>query len=248
MPSTPNLEITHIEQSQAQKEVTANEAFAVLDAALTEGAVSFPSDANYTLSALTTPKEWQYGILKVTSGVSLTATRDLIVPANKKHYIVFNNTTGGQSIRVKTSGGTGITIANGGTAFVRCDGTNVVAITAADPNSGVGYDVGGFLANVMYNNQKMLKHVFTRTVTFPAGLTGSQGKSGTAATAQTDIDIQKNGSSVDTMRFAAAATVPSFIMASPQTFNAGDYIDFVEPATADVTLADISYTLKGTRA
>ena len=75
MPTTPNLEITHIEQSQAQKEVTANEAFTVLDAALTEGAVSIPTDANYTLSAITAPKEWQYGILKVSSGVALTATR-----------------------------------------------------------------------------------------------------------------------------------------------------------------------------
>ena len=245
MPATPILEIEHILQSQAQKEETANEAFTVLDAALGEGSIVIPTDANYTLSALTSPKEWHYGILKVTSGVPLTAQRDLIVPANKKHYIVFNSSSGGQAIRVKTSGGTGVVVANGATAFLRCDGTNVVSIAGGDTN--VGYDVGGFLANVMYNNQKMLKHVFTRSVIFPSGLTGSQGKSGVAATAQTDIDIQKNGVSIGTMRFAAAATVPTFIFSSAQTFNAGDYIDFVGPATADVTLADISYTLKGTR-
>jgi hypothetical protein len=246
MPTTPNLAITHIEQSQSQKEVTANEAFGVLDAALTEGAIVIPTDANYTLSLLTTPQEWQNGILKVTSGVSLTAQRDLIVPANKKHYIVFNNTTGGQSIRVKTAGGTGIVIANGGTAFVRCDGTNVVSVSGGG-EAGIGYDVGGFFPFTPIATQLMLKHVFTRSVIFVAGLTGSRAKSGVAATAQTDFDIKKNGSSVGTMRFAAAATTATFIMASDQTFAAGDWIDFVAPGTPDATLADISYTLKGTR-
>jgi hypothetical protein len=245
MSTTPNLEVTHIEQSQVQKEVTANEAFTVFDAALTEGAISIPTDANYTLSLITAPEEWQYGILKVSSVGALTATRDLIVPANKKHYIVFNNTTGGQSIRIKTSGGTGITIANGGTAFVRCDGTNVVAISGGE--SGIGYDIGGFFPFTPISSQLMLKHVFTRSVSLPASLTGSQGKSGVAATAQTDINVLKNGVSIGTIRFAASATTATFIMASPQTFAAGDWIDFIAPATPDITLADISYTLKGTR-
>lgn len=245
MTTTTNLELTHVEQSQAQKEVTMNEGLVDLDAALGEGSIVFPSDANYTLSTSTTPKEFKNGILKVTSSGSLTAQRDLIVPTNKKHYIVYNNTTGGQAIRVKTSGGTGIVIANGATAFVRCDGTNVVAIVAGD--SGIGYDVGGFFPFTPIASQLMLKHVFARSVTFPSGLTGSQGKSGVAATAQTDIDIKKNGSSVGTMRFAAAATTPTFIFSSSQTFNAGDWIDFVAPGTPDTTLADISYTLKGTR-
>ena len=245
MPATPGLGIPHIEQSQAQKEVTMNEDLTILDAALTEGAISMPADANYTLSTVTEPQEWQYGILKVSSGVSLTAQRDLIVPANKKHYIIFNNTSGGQAIRAKTAGGTGIVIPNGSTGFVRCDGTNVVAISGGE--SGIGYDVGGFFPFSPIASQLLLKHVFTRSVSFPASLTGSQAKAGTAATAQTDFDIQKNGVSVGTMRFAAAATTASFIMASPQTFAAADWIDFIAPGSPDATLANISYTLKGTR-
>jgi len=64
--------------------------------------------------------------LNVTSAVSLTTTRELIVPTINKNYVVENNTTGGQSITVKTSAGTGITIANGTKVPVYVNGTNVV--------------------------------------------------------------------------------------------------------------------------
>lgn len=90
-------------------------------------AVNFGSDANVTLSANNgASDEARCAILSCTSSGSLTGTRDVIVPAVTKPYWVSNNTTGGQSIRVKTSGGTGITIPNGKTQLVYCDGTNVV--------------------------------------------------------------------------------------------------------------------------
>lgn len=92
------------------------------------GNPDFPSDANLTLTYTNTvtsqiPRNLY---LNVTSTVSLTATRDLIVPTINKTYVVENNTTGSQSIRIKTSAGTGITIPNGVKAFLYVDGTNVV--------------------------------------------------------------------------------------------------------------------------
>lgn len=84
------------------------------------------ADANYTLTtANSASDEARMAILSVAS-TTLTATRDVIVPTSSKTYIVKNATTGGQSIRVKTSAGTGITIPNGRTMPVFCDGTNVV--------------------------------------------------------------------------------------------------------------------------
>jgi hypothetical protein len=56
--------------------------------------------------------------------VSLTVTRDLIVPAIEKPYLIQNNTTGGQSIRVIIAGNS-VTVPNGKTAFVYNDGTNI---------------------------------------------------------------------------------------------------------------------------
>lgn len=92
------------------------------------GTANFPADANLTLT-LTNDVASQTArnlYLNLTSGVSLTVTRDLIVPTINKTYIVENNTTGSQSIRVKTSAGTGITIPNGVKAYLYVDGTNVV--------------------------------------------------------------------------------------------------------------------------
>jgi hypothetical protein len=89
----------------------------------------FASDANLTLT-FTDASSSQIArnlYLNVTSGVSLTATRDLIVPTVNKTYVVENNTTGAQSIRVITAAGTGITIPNGRKMAVYVNGTSVVS-------------------------------------------------------------------------------------------------------------------------
>jgi hypothetical protein len=57
---------------------------------------------------------------------SLTATRALVVPTIQKQYIVQNNTSGGQSVTVKTAAGTGITVPNGARMHLYVNGVNVV--------------------------------------------------------------------------------------------------------------------------
>jgi len=93
------------------------------------GNPDFIADANLTIT-ITNSNAAQAAralVLNVTSTFgSLTATRELVVPTIQKQYIVQNNTTGGQSITVKTSAGTGITVPNGRKAHLYVDGTNVV--------------------------------------------------------------------------------------------------------------------------
>ena len=92
------------------------------------GAANFPTDANVTLTYTNTnaAQTFRNLVLNLTSSGSLTATRSLIVPTIQKPYYIFNNTTGGQSITVKTASGTGITVPNGKKMFLYVDGTNVV--------------------------------------------------------------------------------------------------------------------------
>lgn len=93
------------------------------------GNPNFTTDADLTIS-LTDSNATQTArnlALNVTSSVSLTATRNLIVPTIQKPYIIRNNTTGSQSIVVKTSAGTGVTVPNGAYTVVYADGTNVVS-------------------------------------------------------------------------------------------------------------------------
>jgi hypothetical protein len=72
-------------------------------------------------------------ILNVTGTNS--QVRNVICPAVNKVYVIKNGTTGGFSITLKTSAGTGATIPNGKSAFVYCDGTNVTFVESALVNS-----------------------------------------------------------------------------------------------------------------
>jgi hypothetical protein len=127
MTLTAQLGITKIDSSQNQGGVTANAAFDVLDAALSEFELAMP-DANYTLSTSTTPaEEWQYGIINATG--TLTASRNIVTRVNKKLYVFKNGTTGGFPITFKTASGTGVAVAAGETAILRCDGTNIVLVS-----------------------------------------------------------------------------------------------------------------------
>ena len=89
-------------------------------------AKSLGSDANYTLLYAEAICE----ILDFTSSVSLTATRNIVLPLASKQYTVYNGTTGGQSLQFIGASGTGITVANGKRAIIYADGTNVNRVTA----------------------------------------------------------------------------------------------------------------------
>jgi len=89
-------------------------------------AVNIPTDANLTLTANNGAiDQSRSAVLVVTSSVSLSVTRNVIAPASaSKVYIIKNSTTGGQSIQIKYSTGTGVIIPNGQTLPVYGDGTN----------------------------------------------------------------------------------------------------------------------------
>ena len=56
---------------------------------------------------------------------ALTGETNLVVPTNKKLYFVYNNTTGGQAVRVKVSGQTGVLVPNGKKTILVCNGADV---------------------------------------------------------------------------------------------------------------------------
>jgi microcystin-dependent protein len=131
MPSTfsPALRLELIgngEQAANWGNTTNTNLGTLLEQAITGvSSVAFPSDANYTLVSGNGISDQARNAVLVMTG-TLSATRDLIVPTSNKFYAVRNATTGGQSIRVKTAAGTGVTLANGFTQLMYCDGTNVV--------------------------------------------------------------------------------------------------------------------------
>lgn len=138
--STANLDVTYIASNQNQKEVTANAAFDAFDGALGSLLAHTMTDADYTLNLSASPNE-ALGYLAYVFTGTLTANRNIIVPTNKKLYAVWNNTTAGKSLVVKTSSGTGITVAYSSTAaytLLYCDGTNVDAVGGSSSGGGSG--------------------------------------------------------------------------------------------------------------
>lgn len=81
--------------------------------------------ANLTLTSLDGASDEARNMVIDITG-ALTAARNVVVPTAEKFYLFKNSTTGGYAITVKTSGGSGVSIAAGTAQLVYCDGTNVV--------------------------------------------------------------------------------------------------------------------------
>lgn len=233
--STSNLDLVTVAQSN--KETTIN---ALFDAG--SPATTFGRRAS-TSGALT----WGYygGVMLIAGTPTLINNGTLALTANTTNYIEVNPTG---TVSTNTVGFTG--------------GNTPLYQVVVGPSSVTSWlDKRAFLYTV--NNQPfdlatylpgkpaslatMSLVTIARTVIFPAGLTNSYGKAIAATTLQKDFDIQKNGSSVGTMRFAAGASTATFIMATNTSFAAGDILKVVAPAVADATLSDVYFTLAGTR-
>ena len=159
------------------------------------GNPDYTSDANLTIT-ITNSNASQAArclVLNVTSVFgALTATRELIVPTSQKQYIVQNNTTGGQSITVKTSAGTGITVPNGRKAHLYVNGTDVIQMfDFVDINGGAidGTPIGassastGTFTTLGATGNVTLGDADTDTITQAASyVTGTQLKSAKTAT------------------------------------------------------------------
>ena len=88
-------------------------------------AVTHSDAASYTLTTANgSTDEARNMILNI--GGALGAARNTVCPTSSKLYVVKNATTGGFATTLKTAAGTGISIPNGKTTLLFCDGTNVV--------------------------------------------------------------------------------------------------------------------------
>lgn len=85
---------------------------------------------------------------------------------------------------------------------------------------------------------------FVRSYTLPADADGSYGKSRVAATAETTLNLIKNTTTIGTVVWAAAGTVPTFTVAADVSFDAEDILVVQFPETKDTTLAKLGITFK----
>jgi hypothetical protein len=108
----------------------------LLDSAIA-GTTQITVDADTTLTAnpLVANQARQPVILWTATG---TVTREIIAPAQSKSYIVINSTGGTQSITIKASGTTGVTIPAGRSCVVAWNGADFAAVSSFIPTLALG--------------------------------------------------------------------------------------------------------------
>jgi len=108
-----------------------------------------------------------------------------------------------------------------------------------------GYDIAGYYDNLMTASDTFFKFVATRAFYVLANFSGSAAHSAVAATASTTFNVQKNGSNIGTVVFGAGATTATFVLGAQTNFAIGDRLGIINPAVQDISLSDVSITIKG---
>jgi hypothetical protein len=102
--------------------------------------------------------------------------------------------------------------------------------------------ISGYCAGKPLDGETVVGGIAPYAITLSAA--NSSAKSGVEATASTVFTIYKNGSSIGTITFAIAANTGT-ISYTNTSVAAGDLITIVGPATADNSLSNVSFLLRG---
>jgi len=170
------------DQSGVWGNTTNNNLGALLEQAITGVQYITMTNANYALSNYNGTLDEARNPVLVIQGTN-SAIYQVIAPLVNKQYIVFNNTVGGYSITIGGTTGSTVTIPNGVTATVYCDGTNFYSGNTGTAGSWAvtGNETVGGSLGVTGNSTFTGTTTHTGTATFNgnAGFNGTTTLSGT---------------------------------------------------------------------
>jgi microcystin-dependent protein len=174
-------------------------------------------NANYVLTNYNGVLDEARNAVLVVSGTN-SAIRQIVAPLVEKLYVIYNNTSGGYAITIGGVSGTTVTIPNGVTAQVYCDGTNFYS---SQTGSAGNFTVNGALTasgnlavtgtSTLTGNVAMAGDLaVTGATTFtgiPSGPTAAQGDNTTQLA--TTAFVQSNGSPTGVISMWSTATPPT---------------------------------------
>jgi hypothetical protein len=120
---------------------TTNTNWNLMESAVAGAVTIVMENANYTLSVANGAADQARNMTVIATGTN-SGIYQIIAPLVPKIYNIVNNTTGGYAVTVGASTGATVSIPNGYTCFVYCDGTNFYA---CDTSSGGNFYVNGTL-------------------------------------------------------------------------------------------------------
>jgi hypothetical protein len=160
--------------------VTVNDAITSLLDSAVAGTTTLSVDTDVTLSTTNGAANQARNAVLLCTGAR-TVQRTITAPAQSKAYVVINNTTGGQSIKVVGAGPTtGVVVANGAKALIVWDGSDFV--TAA---SGTGSVTTASVVSANGFAGTVANPTTTPAITLSTSISGVLKGNGTAISAAT---------------------------------------------------------------
>jgi microcystin-dependent protein len=230
---SPSLKIELIgngDQSGTWGTTTNNNLGTILEQAITGVQTITMVNADYTLTSFNGVSDEARNAVLVATGTN-SAIRQIICPLVEKLYVIYNNTTGGFAITIGGATGSIVTIPNGTTAQVYCDGTNFFSSqtgSAGNFNVNGNLTVGGTstltgaltgTTGVFSGAISSVSPTFTGTPTAPTASVGTN----TTQLATTAFVIA-NGSPTGVINMWSTASAPSgFLLCDGTAVNRTTY-------------------------
>lgn len=272
MANTPILDMVQVATNQNQKEATINTALAILEAAcndmdvFTMGSNRLLTKAQFTRAfhirlttatvprVLTVPATPRFFAVSNEGSAAITVITDATVPGTTvvvEPGIRALLVSDGTNIYAITSG---MGTSGGFGAFVGMDDASAGQVLKYDGAAWGPADLVAehdvFLFGLNPANRTVYRKVITQDQRLFADFSGSAGSAGALATAATVYTVKKNGVTIGTVTFGAGSATPTFSTdvgagSVSVLFAPGNVLSIEAPASADATLFDIAFTLKG---
>jgi hypothetical protein len=202
---SPSLRIELIgngDQSGTWGTTTNNNLGTIIEQAVTGVQSIVMVNANYTLSNFNGVSDEARNAVLVVSGTN-SAVRQIICPLVNKTYIVTNNTTGGFAITIGGATGSTVSIPNGVTAQVYCDGINFFS---SQTGSAGNFAVSG---NLSVAGTTTLSGALTGTTGVFSGAISAVSPAFTGTPTAPTAAAGTNTTQIATTAFALANGIPS---------------------------------------
>jgi len=177
------------------------------------------SNADYTLSNLNGLLDEARNMVLVVTGTN-NGIYKVVAPLVSKMYVVYNNTTGGYAINIGASSGSVISIPNGTTAQVYCDGTT--GFYSAQTGSAGNFVINGNLT--VTGNETEVGTLSASTLSVSNNATFAVGPTAPTATTGTNTTQLATTAFVNASIAAAPATITGAILMWPTTTAPSGYL------------------------